>query len=92
MYVDEQGVGILSFYIKGLDMALVCDELNHKYHICSRSGAHCAPLMHQALETGDEGLLRFSVSYFNTKEEADTVIKAIREIANTYIKGVKNGR
>ena len=37
--------------------------------------------MHQALGTVEQGAVRFSFSYFNTEEEVDTAVQAVREIA-----------
>ena len=47
----------------------------------TRAGAHCAPLMHEALGTKSQGAVRFSFSYFNTEEEIDHAANAIRELA-----------
>ena len=47
----------------------------------ARSGGHCAPLMHEALGTVEQGAVRFSFSHYNTEEEVDTAIRAIRELA-----------
>ena len=44
-------------------------------------GAHCAPLMHRALGTVEQGAVRFSFSFFNTEEEVDLAIEAVRELA-----------
>lgn len=52
-----------------------------RYGIMTRAGAHCAPLMHEALGTKSQGAVRFSFSYFNTEEEIDQAAKAIRELA-----------
>ena len=49
--------------------------------IAVRSGAHCAPLMHRALGTEEQGALRFSFSHYNTKEEINLAIRALRELA-----------
>ena len=43
--------------------------------------AHCAPLMHRALGTERQGVVRFSFGYFNTAEEVDTAIDALRNLA-----------
>ena len=59
----------------------VADELFEVYGIATRPGAHCAPRMHQALGTVDQGAVRFSFSWFNTEEEIDTAIRALRELA-----------
>ena len=46
-----------------------------------RPGAHCAPLMHRALGTERQGVVRFSFGYFNTDEEVDTAIEALRDLS-----------
>ena len=66
--------------IDGIHSGDLADYLGEDYDIAIRAGAHCAPLMHKALGTVDEGIARFSFSYFNTEEEIDAVIKAIKEI------------
>ncbi|WP_330371839.1 aminotransferase class V-fold PLP-dependent enzyme [Lacrimispora aerotolerans] len=55
-------------------------ELNERYDISVRAGAHCAPLMHEALGTKDKGAVRFSFSHMNTLEEVEFAIKALREL------------
>ncbi|MBQ1430720.1 MAG: aminotransferase class V-fold PLP-dependent enzyme, partial [Firmicutes bacterium] len=59
----------------------VSDILSFEYGIATRPGAHCAPLMHKALGTEAQGAVRFSFSYFNTEEEIEEAIHAVREIA-----------
>ena len=59
----------------------VSDELSTVYGIVTRPGAHCAPLMHRALGTVEQGAVRFSFSFFNTEEEVDLAIEAVRELA-----------
>ena len=71
---------IVSLNIGDVDSALVCDALAQDYGIATRAGAHCAPLMHRALGTEAQGAVRFSFGYFNTVEETDAAIEAVREI------------
>ena len=59
----------------------VSDELLMTYGISTRPGAQCAPLMHEALGTVGQGSVRFSFSHYNTEEEVETAINAIRELA-----------
>lgn len=73
--------GIVTINIGDVDSGAVSDLLNAEYGICTRAGAHCAPLMHQALGTEGPGAVRFSFGYFNTEEEIDEGIRAITEIA-----------
>ena len=71
----------VSLNVRDYDSAEVSDVLSVEYGIATRSGAHCAPLMHEALKTVDQGAVRFSFSYFNTMEEADKAADAVRELA-----------
>ena len=66
---------------KGVDSGEVSDELMEEYQIAVRSGAHCAPLIHEAIGTKEQGAVRFSMSYFNTEEEIDRAVAAIYEMA-----------
>lgn len=75
------GCGIVALNIRDEDSALVSDRLSSEYGICTRAGAHCAPLMHEALGTVEQGIVRFSFTLFNTEEEVDRALEALREIA-----------
>ena len=57
------------------------DALWEEYGICVRAGAHCAPLMHKALGTVEQGVVRFSFSHTNTREEALAAARAVRSLA-----------
>ena len=72
---------IVSLNIGDEDSARVADILWEDYGICVRAGAHCAPLMHKALGTVEQGVVRFSFSHSNTMEEALHAAQAVRELA-----------
>lgn len=72
---------IVTLNIGDYDSSEVSDELLTGYGISTRSGGHCAPLMHKALGTVEQGAVRFSFSHYNTDEEVDAAIKAVRELA-----------
>ena len=57
------------------------DALFEDYGIATRAGAHCAPRMHRALGTQEQGAVRFSFGYFNTAEEVDAAIAALEELS-----------
>ena len=76
---------IVTLNIADIDSALVCDELAITYDIAVRAGAHCAPLMHEALGTGKQGAVRFSFGYFNTDDDADAAAEAVRRIAGEVL-------
>ena len=80
-FTGAEKAAIVALNVGDYDSAAVADELSESYDIAVRPGAHCAPLMHKALGTTDQGAVRFSFSWFNTEEEIDTAVRAIREIA-----------
>lgn len=72
---------IVSFNLYDYDSAEVSDELLMSYGISTRAGGHCAPLMHESLQNAEQGAVRFSFSHFNTKEEVEIAIRAVRELS-----------
>ena len=72
---------VVALNIKDYDSSAVSDELSEYYGIATRPGAHCAPRMHMALGTKEQGAVRFSFGCFNTQDEVDAAIYAVREIA-----------
>lgn len=72
---------IVTLNIGNLDSAEVSDELAERFHIATRPGAHCAPRLHRALGTVDQGAVRFSWSYFNTEAETDAAAEAVAVLA-----------
>ena len=72
---------VVTLNLKDYDSAAVADELMQRFDIAVRSGGHCAPLMHQALGTGKQGAVRFSFSHFNTMDEVQEAVKAMRILA-----------
>lgn len=80
-FSSSERCAIVSLNIRDYDSAEVSDALARQYDIATRPGAHCAPLMHQALGTVAQGAVRFSFSHFNTLNEIRTAIAAVRELA-----------
>ena len=74
---------VVTLNIGDYDSGEVSDALWEDYEIATRPGAHCAPLMHMALGTVEQGAVRFSFSWFNTEEEVDRAIEAVEELAKT---------
>ena len=50
------------------------------WQVATRAGSHCAPLAHKRFGTETQGMVRFSFGYFNTEEEIDTTLDALRRI------------
>lgn len=72
---------VVTLNIMGMGSSELSMILGEDYGISTRSGGHCAPLMHQALGTEKTGAVRFSFSCFNTEEEVDEAARAVKEIA-----------
>lgn len=72
---------IVSLNVRDYDSGEVSDTLSSEYGIATRPGAHCAPLMHKALGTVEQGAVRFSFSHYNTKEEIKIAVAALQELA-----------
>ena len=73
---------VITINIGNMDSGEITFLLDSEYNIATRSGIHCAPLAHKTLGTLEQGAVRFSIGYFNTKEEIDISIEALKEISN----------
>ncbi len=78
--INEQGavVPINIGYEDSSEVSFILDEY---YNICVRPGLHCAPLAHKTIGTFEQGVVRFSFGFYNTHDEIEKGIKAIREIS-----------
>ena len=76
---------IVALNIGQEDSARVADILWEDYGICVRAGAHCAPLMHKALGTTEQGVVRFSFSHFNTEQEVQQAAQAVCALARELL-------
>ena len=71
---------VVSFNIAGLMPSEAALELDQRFAIMSRPGLHCAPAAHRTIGTFPRGTLRFGFGFFNTEEEIDTALGAIRNL------------
>lgn len=72
---------VVALNVRDYDSGAVSDELFQTYGIATRPGAHCAPRMHRALGTVEQGAVRFSFSWFTTEADIDVALRALRELA-----------
>ncbi|MFK3936736.1 aminotransferase class V-fold PLP-dependent enzyme [Alkalihalobacillus sp. NPDC078783] len=80
----QKRVAVISFHMKHLashELAMILD--NH-YQIAVRAGLHCSPKTHQHLQTVEEGLVRVSFGPYNTEEEVQQLIEAIKDIVEAF--------
>lgn len=83
MYTDLTAphVATVGINFKGVNSAEISDYLS-EHGVATRSGAHCAPLIHEALGTVKQGIVRFSFSSFNTLTEVEEVTTVVKEVAS----------
>lgn len=70
---------VVSLDFPNMDNALLSHKLASVFGITNRCGLHCAPLAHKTLGTFPEGTVRFSFSHFNTQDDVDYTLKAIKQ-------------
>lgn len=73
-------ISVVSLDFKNRDNSEISYILEKKYGIMTRVGLHCAKLAHESLGTLDKGTVRFSFGYFNTEDEINYCIDAIKKI------------
>ena len=78
-FSQKDSAAIVSLNLGEEDSGEISDYLSAEYEIDTRSGGHCAPLMHGALGTVDQGAVRFSFSHFNTEEQVECAVQALKE-------------
>ncbi len=84
----QQRVATLSVTVENYDASDVGTILDVDYGVQTRTGLHCAPLIHQHLGTTPRGTVRFSIGPCNTREHVEIALKAVREIAADRCPGV----
>jgi len=79
--ITEKRTAVLGFNIADMGANQTAFKLENDYGIQLRSGLHCAPLLHESLGTIDQGMVRASISYFNEKEDIESLINAVSAVA-----------
>jgi len=78
----DNHLSTVSVNLEGMEAGDVGIFLDGDYNIATRTGLHCAPLVHKQLGTVDmHGMVRFSIGAFNTEAHVDAAINAMTEIA-----------
>tara|TARA_Y100000310_G_scaffold10682_1_gene11363 strand:- start:1788 stop:3005 length:1218 start_codon:yes stop_codon:yes gene_type:complete len=88
LFIPKEGAGIISFNLEKVhahDVASILDDDT----VCIRGGHHCVmPLM---TKLGIAGTSRASFYFYNTKEDIDTFVTALKK-AQDLFKGGKHGK
>ncbi len=79
--IKEQAAVVPPLNIKDEDSSEISYILDEYYNIAVRPGLHCAPMAHKTIGTFEQGVVRFSFGPFNTFDEIEIAIKALKEIS-----------
>ncbi len=74
-------VATASMTLANYDASDIGVLLDVDHDIQTRTGLHCAPLIHEHHGSAPRGTVRFSFGPFNTEEHIHTAINAVKEIA-----------
>lgn len=78
---EKKRTCLVSFTMGGKEPSDVGYRLDNEFGIMARCGLHCAPYAHKAAGTYPSGTVRVSPGYFNTHNEIEEFLRAVREIA-----------
>lgn len=81
LYNENSDTGIVLFNLKDIFPQDTSVYLN-TYHICVRAGNHCAKILKD--ELGIKNTCRISIYFYNTKEEIDVLIEALKKSKNIF--------
>jgi cysteine desulfurase family protein len=74
-------LGIISFTHSEYQADVLAQILDQDFKISVRSGYHCAPYIHDLLNTKSSGgTVRVSLGYFNNKDEIDRLIDSLKKL------------
>lgn len=77
----NQHIGIISGNFSSFSPTEIGKTLDENFNISVRTGLHCSPEIHRFLGTYPEGLVRFSLSYFNKERE----IIELKDVLNKFL-------
>ena len=80
----DRRVATLSITVGDLDPGETSRLLDAEHGIQTRSGLQCAPLIHEHMGTAPRGTVRMSIGPYNTKDQIETAVRAVGEIAAAH--------
>lgn len=87
----DNHIPVLSMNIDGFEAGNTGTMLDVDYNVATRTGLHCAPLVHEGIGTMQiHGTVRFAIGPYNTEEDIDAAIHGIKEIARMSLKWSSN--
>ena len=81
LYLPNHHTSVVSFNIPDYQADEIGTILSEDFDIAVRTGYHCAPFVHDLIDTkATNGTVRVSLGYFTTQDDIDSLISAIKEI------------
>ncbi|MCI0493886.1 aminotransferase class V-fold PLP-dependent enzyme [candidate division KSB1 bacterium] len=77
----EQQIATVSFNIRDKAPSEIGLRLDEEFGVLCRVGLHCSPASHKTIGTFPAGTVRFGLGFFNTADEIDIAIAAVRKLA-----------
>jgi cysteine desulfurase/selenocysteine lyase len=78
----ENHIGVFVFNVEGVEASNTGTMIDVDHNIACRTGLHCAPLVHEQIGTVEiHGAVRFGVGPFNTDQDIEAAIEAVRDVA-----------
>ena len=90
----DRRVATLSITVANYDPSDVGTILDAEHTVLTRTGLHCAPLIHDHMGSSPRGTVRFSIGPYNTREHVAAAIRAVEQLAadrpaTTQVQGCK---
>lgn len=82
---DVPKIPIITFELKGMEGKMVCYHLAQSYALHLEYGDFEADLVLKKLNVESDQLVRAGIAPYNTVEEVDRLIEAVRHISENYI-------
>ena len=82
---DSALTGVVSFNVRNIPSSTIGDKLSENYDIATRTGLHCAPLMHNHLKTLEQGTVRASIGAGNTIRDVRSLLHAVEKLSKMKI-------
>ncbi|HMK34943.1 MAG TPA: aminotransferase class V-fold PLP-dependent enzyme [Desulfomonilaceae bacterium] len=79
----DNHIAVLTCNVENLDPEDFATILDGDFDIATRSGLHCAPLVHEDLGTSPRGGVRFSLGPSNSADDISVALSAVRTIASS---------
>lgn len=80
----EGRLSVFALNLENLDNGRAALELADRWGIETRPGLHCSPAAHKTLGSFPQGALRISPGFFNTDEEIDRCLEALRILSREH--------